>query len=132
MTVEALTDRFLRFGERIEKMYGGIYGVYCDSAEQTIINTFRNAAPWPIMNSLKNEIVDRIRATELMMTTGRWHYVREDCETLVGALKECVWDPDQLGKWIRLDNGTTDIDTLDAFEYSWEPFIKLLIQEDRK
>ena len=132
MTVEALTDRFLRFGERIEKMYGGIYGVYCDSAEQTIINTFRNAAPWPIMNSLKNEIVDRIRATELMMTTGRWHYVREDCETLVNALKECVWDPDQLGKWIRLDNGTTDIDTLDAFEYSWEPFIKLLIQEDRK
>ena len=132
VTVEALTELFLRFCEKIEQSYGSIFGIYCDSAEQTIINTFRTAAPWPILNSIKNAIVDRIRATELMMTTKRWHYVKEDCKTLVSALKECVWDPDQLGKWIRLDNGTTDIDTLDAFEYSWEPFIKLLIQEDRR
>ena len=35
-----------------------------------------------------------------------------------------MWDskkPDE-----RLDNFSTDIDILDAFEYSWEPFISKL------
>ena len=132
VTVEELTARYLAFGQRIQAQYGSIYGSYCDSAEQTIIATFRQAAPWPVLNSLKNEIIDRIRATDMMMTTDRFRYVAEDCGTLRDALSECIWDPDHLGKWIRLDNGTTDIDTLDAFEYSWEPFIKLLIQEDKR
>lgn len=132
VSVEQLTQRFLSFGERIAQTYGTIYGAYCDSAEQTIINTFRHAAPFPILNSIKNQIIDRIRATDLMMTTGRFHYVAEDCRSLVTALSECIWDADHPGEWVRLDNGTSDIDTLDAFEYSWEAFIKLLIQEDSR
>lgn len=131
VTVEQLTDRFVAFGNRIRNQYGPIHAAYCDSAEQAIIATFRQAAPWSVQNSVKNEIIDRIRATDMLMTAERFRYVAEDCETLRTALAECIWDPDHLGKWVRLDNGTSDIDTLDAFEYSWEPFIKLLIQEDR-
>ena len=34
-----------------------------------------------------------------------------------------VWNPDKLDLE-RLDDGTSDIDTLDAFEYSFEKYIK--------
>ena len=39
-----------------------------------------------------------------------------------------VWDPKSL-ELDRLDNGTSDIDTLDAFEYSWERDIKKFIRK---
>ncbi len=41
-----------------------------------------------------------------------------------------MWDskkPDE-----RLDNFSTDIDILDAFEYSWEPFISKLCPDMKK
>ena len=43
----------------------------------------------------------------------------DDCESLEEAFSMAVWDPKSL-KLDRLDDGTSDIDTLDAFEYSWE------------
>lgn len=61
-----------------------------------------------------------------MMAKGRFRYVRGECDTLVAALCDAVWDDKQLED-VRLDDGTTDIDTLDAFEYSWSAFIKQII-----
>lgn len=129
MPVEVLTKHFLAFGDGIFADYGRIDVCYCDSAEQTIINSFRAAATFPVANALKQAIVDRIRATELMMTAERFRYVAGECDSLAAALCQCVWDPDEPGKWIRLDNGTSDIDSLDAFEYSFERFIRMIIFE---
>lgn len=42
------------------------------------------------------------------------------CESLVKAFSTAVWNPKNLTKDERLDNGTSDIDTLDAFEYTFE------------
>lgn len=129
MSVEVLTKHFLAFGQEILSEYGTISAAYCDSAEQTIINTFRQAAPWPVMNSIKGKIIDRIRFTELAMTAGFLEYVEGECGSLVTAWSECIWDPDEPGEWVRLDNGTTDIDSNDAWEYSVERFIPAIIQE---
>ena len=45
--------------------------------------------------------------------------ITEDCQTLRKALEDAVWDSKSLEQ-VRLDDGSTDIDTLDAFEYSIE------------
>lgn len=129
MSVETLTKHFLAFGDGIQAEYGFISAAYCDSAEQTIINTFRQAAPWPVVNSIKGKIIDRIRFTELAMTAGYLEYAEGACGSLVTAWSECIWDPDEPGDWIRLDNGTTDIDSNDAWEYSVERFIPAIIQQ---
>lgn len=127
---EQLTDRFLAFGAKITAEYGAIDAAFCDSAEQTIINSFRKKAPFPVANARKNEIRDRIRATDIMMALHVLMLVKEDCGTLISALASCVWDKDKPEAWVRLDNGTSDIDTLDAFEYSWERIMKILIREE--
>ena len=41
-----------------------------------------------------------------------------------------MYDDKVVGEDIRLDNGTSDIDTLDAFEYSFERYIPRLIRRD--
>ena len=47
--------------------------------------------------------------------------------------KRQVWDSKEAekGKDVRLDNFSSDIDILDAFEYSWERFIPKLIPDRR-
>ena len=47
---------------------------------------------------------------------------------LVQAWMECLWDPKDPGNWTRLDDGSTDIDSNDAWEYSFERFIPVLIK----
>lgn len=126
---EQLTERFLSFEQIVAAEYGWIDCTYCDSAEQTIINSFRKKAQFPVANARKCEIRDRIRATDIMMALHVLSIVAEDCRTLIDALATCVWDKDKPEAWVRLDNGTSDIDTLDAFEYSWERLWRILIRE---
>ena len=42
-----------------------------------------------------------------------------------------VWNPKNTTDDERLDNGTSDIDTLDAFEYTYERLISQLIRNER-
>lgn len=55
------------------------------------------------------------------------------CSLVIGGLQSAVWDSKEAekGKDVRLDNFSTDIDILDAFEYSWERFIPKLIPNGR-
>ena len=79
-----------------------------------------------IRNSIKNPIIDRIRATNSLVAQGRLHYTA-DCQTLVDAMCTAVWDSKKLED-VRLDDGTSDIDTLDAAEYSWERYLYQLVK----
>ena len=45
------------------------------------------------------------------------------------ALSDAVWDKEVKDKDERLDDGSTDIDSLDAFEYTIERDMKYLIEE---
>ena len=106
--------------------------VWCDSAEQTLINGLRTAAARNgiginIGNAQKKPINDRIRATCLLMGAGRF-LVHPDCKETIDALKSALWDSKSVTEDIRLDNGTTNIDSLDAMEYSFEREIPNLIE----
>ena len=105
---------------------------WCDSAEQTLINGLRVAAarerlPVNIGNALKRPINDRIRAVCLLMGAGRF-FVNNACTETIDALKTAVWDSKKETEDVRLDNGTTNIDSLDAMEYAIERDIPTLIE----
>ena len=61
------------------------------------------------------------------MAQGRY-FVTEDCQSLVSALNTAVWNPNNLTEDERLDDGSSDIDSLDSHEYSWEKEMKNLIE----
>ena len=47
----------------------------------------------------------------------------------MGAISTAIWDPKNLTENVRLDDGTSDIDSMDAFEYCFERDIKRLIKK---
>ena len=71
-----------------------------------------------VVNAMKSKITDRIFATTALTAMNRL-LITEDCESFEQAASMAVWDPKSL-ELERLDDGTSDIDTLDSFEYSFE------------
>lgn len=119
--------------EAIEK-YGEFDYFYYDSAEPVLGRTIEKALldagiNITVKGAWKTQVNERIRATEILMTNNRFK-ITEDCRTLKDALSECIWNEkkSEEGKDERLDDGSTDIDTLDAFEYTFERQIKRLIE----
>lgn len=115
-------------GEVIEK-WGNVNELYWDNAETVLGNTIRTALskdfPQVIVRpARKTRIKDRIDCTVRLMGAGRF-FITEDCESLTTALKEAVWNNKVEDE--RLDDGTSDIDSLDAFEYTFERDIKYLL-----
>lgn len=108
-----------------------IADMYCDSAEQVLITGIKAAfarekIPINIHNARKGEIIDRIRFTCAIMGTGRFCIMRR-CKHLIGAFSDAVWNSKKLDD-TRLDDGTVNVDSLDAFEYSVEPYMNSIIK----
>ena len=131
---EMLGNMFCDFCQRVISRYGFITRVYADSAEQTLIAGIRSSLrkhglAWiRVENALKTTINDRINATSILMAQHRFFYDADNCRSLENALCQAVWDPDELTKNVRLDDGSTDIDSLDSFEYTIEREISNLIR----
>lgn len=127
---DQLEADFVEFVQMCKSKYT-IQDASCDSAEQTLIQGLRNAlarsrTPLNVMNAEKKPINDRIRALCRLMGTGRF-FVMQHCTHLIEALSTAVWDPKHVTEDVRLDNGTINIDSLDALEYSYERRIRELI-----
>ena len=127
VSVEQMIARFVRFCEGIEQDYGAVDFVYPDNAEQAIINSMDAQTRWRIIGSVKGEIIDRIRTMDTLLSTDRFKYVAGECDSLKSALCDAVWDDKKLDD-VRLDDGTSDVDSLDAFEYSWSWAIKQIVR----
>ena len=120
----------IKHGEYVE--YCNAETVYWDNAETVLGNSIRNAVekrfPWmSVKPARKKPINDRIHCTIRLMGAGRF-WMTEDCGSLQAAFTDAVWDQEK-EKDERLDDGSTDIDSLDAFEYTIERDMKYLIQE---
>ncbi len=126
---ERLGKDFVRFIMRLRERFPAvpILRVRCDSAEQYLINGLRKAAlaaglSVAVVNALKRLITARIHFVNTLLNAGRLHVMRQ-CSIVAGSLRGQVWDTKALDEK-RLDDGTCDIDTADAFEYSIEEFIR--------
>lgn len=132
--VQEVIDKYavvVKRGDYVE--YCNVETVYYDNAETVLGNSIRNAVekqfPWISVRKAKKEIInDRIRCTVKLMGAGRF-FITEDCESLQTAFSDAVWNKEVVGKDERLDDGSTDIDSLDAFEYTIERDMKYLIEE---
>lgn len=132
--VQEVIDRYgviVKHGDYVE--YCNIESVYYDNAESVLGNSIRNAVEkrfsWIVVRQAKKAtILDRIRCTVRLMGAGRF-WITEDCKSLQIAFSDAVWNKDVKDKDERLDDGSTDIDSLDAFEYTIERDMRELIEE---
>lgn len=113
--------------------YCNVESVFWDNAETVLGNSIKNAVgkkfPWIVVRPAKKKpINDRIRCTVKLMGAGRF-FITKDCETLQTAFSDAVWNKEVIGRDERLDDGSTDIDSLDGFEYTIERDMKYLIEE---
>ena len=123
---DALNRRFATFCQLITSKYG-YSQTRADSAETVLIRGLDHTAQklrlgTQVKNALKMQITDRIRLVVLLMKQGRLK-VSRSCPHLIDAFQSAIYDPDKFEDE-RLDDGTSDIDSLDAFEYSIEPYYK--------
>lgn len=121
----------VRSGDYVQ--YCNVESVFWDNAETVLGNSIRNAVekefPWiAVKPAKKRPINDRIRCTVKLMGAGRF-FITKDCESLQTSFSDAVWNKEAVGKDERLDDGSTDIDSLDAFEYTIERDMKYLIEE---
>lgn len=126
-----LTDDVCGFVQRSQAQVRAT-SIWCDSAETTLIKgirieVFARHIPVEVRNARKGEIIDRIRLCDMLMSQGRFFILRR-CKHTIAALSEAVWDSKSPTRDRRLDDGSTNIDSLDALEYALEPHANRLIE----
>ena len=84
----------------------------------------QNGIPLQIQDCIKGQIIDRIYMSQVLFAQRRKFILKEN-KHLIEAYEQAVWDENR--EDIRLDDGTTDIDSLDADEYSTCPFYDKLM-----
>lgn len=121
----------LDFAQSVFDLYGNVDVLYYDNAETVLgrglKRAFEKRFPSVIVRGARKEAVnDRIQCENRLIGAGRFFYT-DGCETLKGALSEAVWN-DKVQEDERLDDGSTDIDSLDGFEYTFERDMKRYIR----
>lgn len=117
-----LENHFIKFARKAKSKYR-VYEAYCDNVETVLIQGFKNACirekiGIDIKDAIKGSIIDRIRFYNKLMGQGRYN-ILSHCEHTIAALEAAVYDSKSLDDK-RLDDGTTNIDSLDSLEYSTE------------
>ena len=107
-----------------------IYEAFCDSAETTLIRGLRNAAMSERLNidvreALKKPVNNRIRFFSMCMSFGHFG-IMEHCTNTIKAICTAVWDEKKKDD-VRLDDGSTNIDSLDSMEYSVEKNMRYIM-----
>ena len=118
-----LEDAFVAFLRRARARFR-VYEVFCDSAEQVLIEGFRRAAaaaslPVSVRNARKGPVNGRIALINSLIARGRF-FVLDRCPAAVAALSSAVYAPSGSGRDVRLDDGSLNVDSLDSLEYSAE------------
>lgn len=109
--------------------------VYLDSAEQLLIKGVRLAAQKRgikviIHNARKGSINGRILFYNRLIAADRYKIV-SCCKHTIEAFQTAIWTPDTTVEK-RLDDGSINIDSLDAQEYSTEKYMSRLIDAERR
>lgn len=128
--VDELCNKVLSFVNDIVSRWGKVDHLFFDSAEVTLGRQIKKRIEEKfhtitVRGSKKEPIKERIKAEIILLNEDRL-IISDECDTLSTALQEAVWNDKADDE--RLDNGTSDIDSLDAFEYSCERWINKLIK----
>lgn len=130
--LEQLKIGFIRHIKYVMNRYGKINIVYVDSAEPTIIDFLQQCLVneglhIPVQASLKINIKDRIHLFGILLMQDRLKFLDGETKEIIKGLQEATQDNNvNEDRW--LDDGTSDIDILDAFNYGIERWCKPLIK----
>lgn len=104
-----------------------------DCADPVMVSEMRNVVKElklvnqiRVLDCQKHTIKKRIDTKKVLMSTMHW-FVYKDAITVIESTETQVWDNREGHEDERLDNGSVDIDTADAEEYSWSGFLDKLI-----
>lgn len=132
---EQIYERFIEFYKRVYYKYNKCQYAFCDYGALGNVITLglirrcqKENLPVQINDCSKGKINDRIFLSSTLMAQRRLFILRKNTK-LIKAFQDALWNdkkPDE-----RLDDGTTDIDSLDAFEYSINSFYENLINARR-
>lgn len=137
-TVEDFDERLKKFIEEVEKLnIAKIQYIFGDSADTVMVNeikevikSLKKVNQISIRGSQKYTIKKRIDTKKSLMARNRW-FVYKDATHVIDSTESQVYDNRDGHEDERLDNGTVDIDTADAEEYSWSGWLPLLINNNK-
>lgn len=115
----------INFIKEIQDKYGTVSFIFADSAEQVLNNSLNgelraNHINLIVQDSLKIEIKNRIELWNRLLNLGRLTFIDKQTTTIIEALQTALYDEDaKEDRWID-DGETSDIDSLDSFNYSFE------------
>jgi PBSX family phage terminase large subunit len=129
--------KFLHTVEAFKKEQGIAIAVkYCfpDSADNVmIVETARTIKALGIKGVCptvqpckKHTIQGRIDCKAMALATGRYFFVKGSANTAIESTATLVWNNKAGHEDERLDDGTCDVDTADAEEYSWSAWLQRL------
>ncbi|MEI3508697.1 MAG: hypothetical protein V8R01_06340 [Bacilli bacterium] len=125
----------IEFIQEIIFEHGKVDIIFADCAEQTIINTLnanlrKSGLMIPVgevvKNSVKNKLTDRIKGLSILLNTDKIKFLRNKTEVVIEALQTAVYDEKTPDVW--QDDGTSDIDSLDALVYSFSAYFNQLLR----
>lgn len=123
---DRVEEEFIGFVRGLERFSLPVRYAFMDGEGQYLTNGILRAArraglQTAIGDCRKNKICDRIACKSRLIAENRWA-VLAGCRDVINSTATQVWDPKNPDR--RLDDGSRDIDTADAEEYSWEIFMK--------
>lgn len=123
---ETLYEKFSMFYSMVTNEFHHVNYVFCDYGALGQVIThglqrycFKNEIPLSLHDCQKGKIIERIQLINHVIAKNCF-FVRSSCTNMINALNSAVWDDKHEDK--RLDDGTSDIDSLDALEYAVFPF----------
>ena len=132
---EQIYEKFIEFYKRVYDKYDKCQYAFCDYGALGNVITLglirrcqKERLPVQIVDCSKGLINDRIFLSSTLMAQKRFYILRKNT-IITKAFQDALWNdkkPDE-----RLDDGTTDVDSLDAFEYSINSFYENLINSRR-
>ncbi len=115
----------INFIKEIQDKYGTVSFIFADSAEQVLNNSLNgelraNKINLIVQDSLKIEIKNRIELWNRLLNLDKLSFIENQCNSLIEALQTALYDEKAKDdRWID-DGETSDIDSLDSFNYSFE------------
>lgn len=130
---DRVNREFIRFVKELQAEYKApVLYCFADSAEQYLITGLAKATKQAGLNvaigdSAKKEIVSRIICMNTLLNTNRVFFLRR-CNLVIDGMRSAAWDAKAAdkGEDKRLDDFSSDIDIIDATEYSFSRFIPKL------
>lgn len=115
----------INFIKEIQDKYGTVSFIFADSAEQVLNNSLQgellaNGLNIKVQDSIKIPIKDRIELWNRLLNLDRLSFIEGETKTIIEALQTALYDDKAKDdRWID-DGETSDIDSLDSFNYSFE------------